>query len=47
LFDDAAQEAYMESTETYTKLFEDAGKYRAIMTALARAMFDELRSASK
>ena len=46
LFDDAAQEAYIESTETYTKLFEDAGKYRAIMMALAHAMFDELRSAS-
>ena len=46
LFDDAAQEAYIESTETYTKLFEDAGKYRAIMSALAHAMFDELRSAS-
>lgn len=45
LFDDAAQEAYMESTETYTKLFEDAAKYRTIMTALARAMFDELRTA--
>lgn len=44
LFDDAAQEAYVESTETYTKLFEDAGKYRAIMSALAQAMFDELRS---
>ena len=44
LFDDAAQEAYMESTETYTKLFEDAGKYRAIMSALAHAMFTELRS---
>ena len=43
LFDDAAQEAYMESTETYTKLFEDAGKYRTIMSALARAMFDEFR----
>ena len=46
LFDDAAQEAYIESTETYTKLFEDASKYRAIMSALAHAMFDELRSAS-
>ena len=46
VFDDAAQEAYVESTETYTKLFEDAGKYRTIMTALANAMFDELRSAS-
>ena len=43
LFDDAAQEAYVESTETYTKLFEDAGKYRAIMSALAQAMFDEMK----
>ena len=44
LFEDAAQEAYIESTETYTKLFEDAGKYRAIMNALAQAMFDELKN---
>ena len=44
LFDDAAQEAYIESTETYTKLFEDAGKYRAIMGALAHAMFEELQN---
>lgn len=44
-FDDAAQEAYIESTETYTKLFEDAGKYRAIMSALAQAMFDEMSRA--
>ena len=44
LFDDAAQEAYVESTETYTKLFEDAGKYRAIMSALAQAMFDEMKN---
>lgn len=43
LFDDAAQEAYIESTETYTKLFEDLGKYRSIMNALAQIMFDELR----
>ena len=33
----------IESTETYTKLFEDAGKYRAIMNALAQAIFDEIR----
>ena len=46
LFDDAAQEAYIESTETYTKLFEDAGKYRAIMSALAQAMFEEMQKAS-
>ena len=45
LFDDAAQEAYIESTETYTSLFEDAGKYRAIMSALAHALFDELKMA--
>ena len=44
MFDDAAQEAYVESTETYTKLFEDAGKYRAIMNALARAIFDEMKN---
>ena len=47
LFDDAAQEAYVESTETYTKLFEDAGKYRAIMSALAQAMFDEINNRSE
>lgn len=46
MFDDAAQEAYIESTETYTKLFEDAGKYHAIMTALAQAMFAEFTSES-
>ena len=38
------QEAYVESTETYTKLFEDAGKYHAIMGALAQAMFDEMKN---
>ena len=43
LFDDAAQEAYIESTETYTKLFEDLGKHRSIMNALAQIMFDELK----
>ena len=45
LFDDAAQEAYIESTETYTSLFEDAAKYKIIMSALAHALFDELRAA--
>ena len=37
----------MESTETYTKLFENAGKYRAIMSALAQAMFDEMSNAKE
>ena len=44
VFSTAAQEAYVESTETYARLFEDAGKYRAIMSALAQAMFDEMRN---
>ena len=44
VFDDAAQQAYMESTETYTRLFDDSEKYHAIMSALAAAMFDESRA---
>ena len=47
LFDDVAQEAYMESTETYTKLFEDAGRYHAIMNALAQTMFEELQQVNR
>lgn len=43
LFDNAAQEAYMESTETYTSLFENSEKYKTIMKALAYALFDEFR----
>lgn len=42
LFENAAWETYEESKETYTKLFEDAGKYNAIMSALAQAMYDEM-----
>ena len=43
IFDAEAQEAYMESMDTYTRIFEDAEKYRAIMSALSSAMFDEFR----
>lgn len=42
-FDNAAYEAYEESTETYAKLFEDTEKYRAIMNALAQKIFEEAR----
>ena len=42
-FDNAAQEAYMESTETYEKMFSDAEKYKSIMRALAKVLFDEFR----
>ena len=34
----------MESTETYTKLFEDSAKYHAIMTALAQELYREMRN---
>lgn len=44
IFDATAQASYMESTETYTKLFEDTAKYKAIMTALARELYRELRN---
>ena len=44
IFDDTAQAAYMESTETYTRLFQYAEKYCAIMNALAAAMFQEFRT---
>lgn len=46
LFDEAAQEAYMESTETYTSLFQDSQKYRTIMSELAHALFEEMRQAA-
>ena len=44
VFNDAAQASYMESTETYTKLFEDSAKYHAIMSALARELYREMRN---
>lgn len=44
IFDAAAQASYIESTETYTKLFEDNAKYKAIMMALARELYRELRN---
>ena len=44
VFNDAAQASYMESTETYTKLFEDSAKYHAIMNALARELYREMRN---
>lgn len=44
VFNDTAQASYIESTETYTKLFEDSAKYHAIMTALAQELYRELRN---
>ena len=37
----------MESTETYTQLFEDTVKYKAIMAALAKVLYRELRNGAE
>ena len=42
-FEETAQEAYMESTERYTKMFEDKAKYMAIMDAVGNAIYRECR----
>lgn len=42
LFDEIAQASYMESTETYTKLFEDREKYNILMGVLAAQIYSEL-----
>lgn len=44
IFDDTAQQAYMESMEAYEQLFLDAEKYRAIQRALADRLYKELHS---
>lgn len=44
IFDQTAQASYIESTETYTKLFEDTAKYKAVMVALAKELYRELRN---
>ncbi|MBR1698141.1 MAG: type I restriction endonuclease subunit R [Anaerovibrio sp.] len=43
IFNDTAQQAYIESQETYTQLFKDSEKYHVIMNALAAALFNEFR----
>lgn len=42
-FGDAAQDSYMEAQDTYTALFENQSKYNAIMSALGRIIYRELR----
>ena len=41
IFDETAQNAYIESTETFTRMFQESERYRAIMNALAAVMFHE------
>ena len=42
-FGEAAQKSYIESQETYQSLFEDRGKYDAIMGVLAGILYREMR----
>ena len=44
-FEETAQDAYTESNERYTKIFEDREKYMAIMNVLADAIYRECRNA--
>ena len=43
IFDETAQNAYIESTETFTRMFQEAECYHAIMNALASVMFNEFQ----
>lgn len=42
-FDTAAQDSYMEAQDTFSSLFEDTSKYKAIMSALAEWLYGEFR----
>ena len=42
-FGDAAMEGYTESQESYSTLFEDSAKYKAIMSVLAGMVYREIR----
>ena len=46
-FEEIAQQAYVENTESYTSLFEDKAKYMAIMSILASAVIRECRNAER
>lgn len=42
-FDDAAQDSYIESQDAFQSLFEDASKYKAIMSVLSDIIYREMR----
>ena len=39
----AAQDSYLEAQDTFSSLFEDTSKYKAIMSALAEWLYGEFR----
>lgn len=44
VFDDVAQDSYVEQTEAFTSLFQNKSKYNAIMTALAGMLYREFNN---
>jgi len=44
IFQETAQKAYMESTERYTRIFEDQGKFNMIRDELAKVILREVRN---
>ena len=44
IFLETAQKAYMESTERYTRMFEDQSKFDAIRDELARVILRKMRN---
>ena len=38
VFDEAARKAYVENTESFTSLFEDSAKYKAMMSAIGELL---------
>lgn len=43
IFGETAQTSYMENYQAYQSLFTDAAKYRAMMTAMAEVLYNDLR----
>ena len=42
-FDTAAQDSYLEAQDTFSSLFEDTSKYKAIMSEMAEWLYGEFR----
>ena len=47
IFNNTAQQAYIESKETYEQMFKDAEKYHVYMNALSAVVYNELRQMLK
>ena len=43
VFDETARQAYVENTEAFTTLFEDAEKYRAMMKTIGKLLVEKFR----